>query len=168
MKPNPHRVYKVEMRGRPCAGEDCERYVNGFLDYCPSCRKGTVDFNAYASLSQWVAHQGYSARAITAELHHAYREVHRALNSGGTYKVDISKITKELDSEAMKEVVKTVGEIMNRVQSGSIDIDQGHIELIACKHVLQSFAIDLARQQFKKQGAILANGKILAHSGKSK
>lgn len=71
--------------------------------------------------------------------------------------MNIEKILNDMDSEGMKEVVRTIHTIVTRVQEKQIDLDNGHFELMGCKHIIQSFALSLAREQFKKNAFVLTS-----------
>lgn len=70
--------------------------------------------------------------------------------------MNLDKIVKEMESQGMQEVVKTIWEIVERVKSERIDLDNGHFELMGCKHILQAFAISLAREQFNKNSEFVS------------
>ena len=79
--------------------------------------------------------------------------------------MNVERILKEMDSEAMQEVVKTIWETVDRVQSKRIDLDNGHFELMGCKHILQAFAISLAREQFNKNSGTITKKAELIKNG---
>ena len=56
--------------------------------------------------------------------------------------MNLEKITKEMKSTACQEVVKELGGILDRIQQDDIRYQQGSAEITACKHIIQSLALD--------------------------
>jgi len=65
--------------------------------------------------------------------------------------VDIVTITNEIKSKSLKEIIKTLGEIVKRVQDGEITYQQGSVEITGCKHIIQSLALDWSFSKGKVQ-----------------
>jgi hypothetical protein len=56
--------------------------------------------------------------------------------------MDIKKIQKEIKSNALKEIVEDLDEIVNKVRAQEISYQQGNMEIVGRKHVIQSIALD--------------------------
>lgn len=58
--------------------------------------------------------------------------------------MNLQIIQKEIKSDALKEVVKSLTDTVNDVKSRSIDYQQANVEIVGCKHIIQSIALDWA------------------------
>ena len=67
--------------------------------------------------------------------------------------MNITTISKEINSPALKEVVKSLYDVMSRIQGNVITHQQGATEITAHKHIIQSIALDWAFNR-QKQGLL--------------
>jgi hypothetical protein len=58
--------------------------------------------------------------------------------------MDIQIIKNEITSPAFKEITNALSHILDKIQNRDIDYKQGVVEITACKHIIQSLAIDWA------------------------
>lgn len=56
--------------------------------------------------------------------------------------MDVAIIKKEIKSEALKEIVETLSDTIDRIQNQEITYQQGNTEIVGCKHIIQSIALD--------------------------
>lgn len=70
--------------------------------------------------------------------------------------MNIQIISKEIKSSALNEIVKSLVETVERVKSHKIDQHQANVEIVGCKHIIQSIALDWAfNGKIKKLPAIV-------------
>jgi len=56
--------------------------------------------------------------------------------------MNIEKVLKEIRNPALQEIVKDLGGIVADIKSGKIMYQQGNVEIVGCKHIIQSIALD--------------------------
>lgn len=64
--------------------------------------------------------------------------------------MNIQIILKEVRSEALQEIIKTLNSTIERIQKEEIKYQQGNTEIVGCKHIIQSIALDWAFNGRKK------------------
>ena len=74
--------------------------------------------------------------------------------------MDTAIIMAEITSPALKQVVKELISAVDRVSSGEIKYQQGSVEIVGCKHVIQALALDWAVSAQTKQ----IPGKVVAEA----
>lgn len=58
--------------------------------------------------------------------------------------MNLAIIQKEIKSPALKEIVKSLTDTVNDVKNKTIDYQQANVEIVGCKHIIQSLALDWA------------------------
>lgn len=58
--------------------------------------------------------------------------------------MNLAVINKEIKSDALKEIVKSLADTVNDMKNRSIDYQQANVEIVGCKHIIQSIALDWA------------------------
>ena len=61
-------------------------------------------------------------------------------------------VLKEVKNPALKEIVKDLDDIVDNVRNGRINYQQGNMEIVGRKHIIQSIALDWA---FGKQRKLI-------------
>lgn len=69
--------------------------------------------------------------------------------------MDVQIIQREVSSAALKEIVRSLTETVNGVKDKSIEHTQANVEIVGCKHIIQSIALDW------KYGGKLEVGRIV-------
>ncbi len=58
--------------------------------------------------------------------------------------IDFGILQKEMGSKALQEVVRSLVETVNEVKGRDISYQQANSEIVGCKHIIQSLALDWA------------------------
>jgi hypothetical protein len=56
--------------------------------------------------------------------------------------MNINKISKEMESDGLKEIVKGLGSVITRIKTKKIPLKQGFAEITGYKHIIQAVALD--------------------------
>ena len=73
--------------------------------------------------------------------------------------MNLAIINKEIKSDALKEVIRSLTETVNDVKSKNIEYQQANVEIVGCKHVIQSIALDWAYGGRLKRLETITEGK---------
>jgi len=65
--------------------------------------------------------------------------------------VDIVKVVKEIHSPALKEIVKSVWDTVDRIQTGQTTYKQASVEIAGHKHIIQAVVADWMWNKQKRQ-----------------
>lgn len=58
--------------------------------------------------------------------------------------MNLQIIQKEIKSPALNEVIKSLVGTVDEMKSRTIDYQQANVEIVGCKHIIQSIALDWA------------------------
>lgn len=64
--------------------------------------------------------------------------------------MDIRRLENEIDSPAIREIVRSLWEVVDRVQTGKIQSRQAGVEVAAHRHFLQAISLDWFYNKQKK------------------
>lgn len=56
--------------------------------------------------------------------------------------MNLDIIQREIKSKALQEVVRSLTETVNGVKDKTIEHQQANVEIVGCKHIIQSIALD--------------------------
>ena len=73
--------------------------------------------------------------------------------------MDIEKISKEINSPALKEIARAIVSTVNAHESKKIKLDDARLKISGCKHLLQVMALEAMKERMNDP-----NGPFITHS----